>query len=231
MQVRQRRYNLNLLQDDKRCKLLHDIVRLASGKQRSGVVLSRLFFRSEGRQPSLFLELIVVVLGVILALGAEEYWAEQERMRLIKQNLKAVQAELEANAAQIKVSYDYHIVAGPKSFAALDFIEKTGSYADASWYNGFQVPLLRHAAFDTALQMGVWAETEVPVTAAVNEAYACFERIEKTADSYQQALAGTRRSDGTRFFNVIGFAYSQLSTNEERCIDAITVAQEALGAS
>ncbi len=192
------------------------------------MVLSRLLFRGEGRQPSLFLELIVVALGVILALAAEEYWADQERQRLINQNLQAVGAELQANEVTIRASYEYHVEAAPKSFAALDYIESTGQYADASWYTGFQVPLLRHAAFDTALQMGVWAETAVPVTAAVNEAYACFERIENTADAYQQALAGTRRTDGVRFFNIIGFAYSQLSGDEERCFKAINAAMDAL---
>ncbi len=192
------------------------------------MILSRLFFRGEGRQPSLFLELIVVALGVILALAAEEYWADQERNRLINQNLQAVRAELEANQATIKASYAYHVDAGPKSFEALDYIESTGKYADASWYDGFRVPLLRHAAFDTALQMGVWAETSVPVTAAVNEAYACFERIEKNADAYQRALAETRRTDGVRFFNIIGFAYAQLSGNEERCFTAISAALDAL---
>lgn len=191
-------------------------------------MLSRLFFRSEGRQPSLFLELLVVVLGVILALGAEEYWAEQERIRLINQNLKAVEAELGANFERIQSSYEYHFQARPKSFEALDIIESEGSYSDAGWYRGFDVPLLRHAAFDTALQMGVWAETPVPVTAAVNEAYACFERIEKTADSYQQAMAETRRADGLRFFNILGFAFGQLSGEEERCLKATTSALEAL---
>lgn len=192
------------------------------------MVLSKLLFRGEGRQPSLFLELIVVALGVILALAGEEYWADMERDRLINQNLEAVLAELQANEERLKVSYEYHAEVGPKSFEALDLLEKGGGYADASWYSGFEVPLLRHAAFDTALQMGVWAETDVPVTAAVNEAYACLERIEKTSDAYQQALAETRRTDGIRFFNIIGFAYAQLSSDEEYCFEAIGVATTAL---
>lgn len=193
------------------------------------MIFSRLFNKSEGQRGSLFLELIVVALGVILALSAEQYWAEMERSRLIDQNYSAVLAELASNREEIQSAYDYHLAAGPKSFESLDYLEsRSGPIADASWYRGTQIPLLKHAAFDTALQMGVWAETNVPVAMAVNEAYACFERIEDTADYFQQALAETRRADGIRFFNIIGFAFSQLSFYEVQCLTAIDAATDAL---
>lgn len=195
------------------------------------MIFNRLFRRgtaADTNSPSLLLELIVVALGVILALAAEQYWANLERERLIEQNLEAVAAELVANREVISTSYDYHADTSPKSFQALEKLQSTGEFVDASWFNGLKVPVVRRAAFDTALQMGVWAETDVATTAAINDAYACFERIETTAISYRTALAETRSTDGVRFFNVVGFAHSTLSEVEGRCLAAISIANSAL---
>ncbi|MGF1454237.1 MAG: hypothetical protein ACFB6R_02535 [Alphaproteobacteria bacterium] len=184
--------------------------------------------KHRGRLLGLAVELGVVTIGVLLALAFDQLREDWQQSAMARASLHAIDEELARNEKSIRDKVDYHEEASTRAFAALDTLDAGEAFVDAAWYRGFEVPVVQEAAYLTALEIGVFARIDPPVSAIVTQAYLCQRVLDKIGDTYLVPLAETRRDQGQRFFNIIGFALSNLVSQDMQCLEDIAAARTRL---
>ena len=156
---------------------------------------------SSGRL-SLLREFVIVIIGALIALAADDYQEASERAERDQQVLVMIKTELQANLDFISEAGDYHSRIQPKWLESADLFAKEGNFTiPDGWQDTRQIESY-NAAYQLAVINGtlsrITPESGIKLTRVYDE-IANFDE-----ERSQIALATIQSSfrDGTRYYTL-----------------------------
>ena len=177
------------------------------------------------------LEGLFIVVGVVLGFGVAQYGERRQERELAARVLQGLRDEITYNAAQLAPALQKHVAwqdaieqwfddntkTPPPHLAARDaFIATMPGFDPTGDLNDFELPfpILRSAAWDTAVSTGALRLIDYEVTAALSEIYA-----------WQGALPSIP-TDDTAFFDPAQLVPATIRTSF--ALDALIISENAL---
>ena len=116
-------------------------------------------------------EIILVVVGILIALGINNWNNNRESKAVVKDNLLRIEREIINNQDRIKKVFDYHVM-------VKDTINKVNlpeAFDEVSnklgFWRGHQIFRLQDAAFQSAIQSGVSKDINLELLEQLNKLY------------------------------------------------------------
>lgn len=132
----------------------------------------------------LFLEMLVITFGVLLAFGLNAWWEGRKQAEFDRVTLSQINIEIDRNYDAIDSVYKYRLDLYPKIVA----IERGElSVADIE-YRGTRSPRLETAAYDLALVSGVFGRVEPEKAQTLVKTYLNFDNVNQTHRLYANSL-------------------------------------------
>ena len=169
------------------------------------------------RLATLLLEVIAIVFGVLLGLGANEWQEDRERAAFVAESREVMLDELAANYALLIRSRQYHLDLLEPIIAARNALRR-GEPPPPFDYVGFRAAVTTRAAYDTALNASVFAYIDPHDAREIANAYRLIDNVKAQDDRYKLALA---MSTGGRFLEVLPLAFGDLLWSEDAALQAI----------
>ena len=181
---------------------------------------------------TLFREFVIVIIGALIALAADDYQEASERAERDQQVLVMIQTELKANLEFIAEAGDYHSGIQPKWLESADLFAKDGNFTiPEGWEDTRQIESY-NAAYQLAVINGTLSriapESGIKLTRVYDE-MANFDE-----ERSQIALATIQSSfrDGTRYYTLrnvgLQLEIRYIETMTPLLEEAITVVEQQL---
>jgi hypothetical protein len=137
---------------------------------------------------SALFEATFVVLGVVLALAANEWRQARADQRESERALAAILEELESNRDAVAESLEYH----SNLLGLLNADHAEGWSPEPQHFNrGFIFPArISHTAWESASETGALTKTDLEIVIKLSDAYAMQERYEAQARSAGEIIYG-----------------------------------------
>ena len=177
-------------------------------------------------------EFVIVIIGALIALAADDYQEASERAERDRQVLVMIQTELQANLDFIIEAGDYHSSIQPKWLESADLFAKEGNFTlPEGWQDTRQIESY-NAAYQLAVINGtlsrITPESGIKLTRVYDE-IANFDE-----ERSQIALATIQSSfrDGTRYYTLrnvgLQLEIRYIDTMTPLLEEAITVVEQQL---
>lgn len=147
-------------------------------------IVSKGGFRWLSGWSKLFLEMLAITFGVLLAFGLNAWWQDRSLAEFDRVSLSQIQTEIDRNYDTIKIGYDYRTNLYPK----LLNVERGVLSMSKIEFQGTRPPRIETAAYDLALTSGVFARIEPGKAQTFIRTYLDFENIENTHTLYAASL-------------------------------------------
>lgn len=132
----------------------------------------------------LFLEMLAITFGVMLAFVLNEWRSESKRKAFTELSLAQVEAEIDRNYDKINTAYEYHL----KLYKGVIAAQKDGRSLGEIGYRGTQPPRLERAAYEIALGNSVFAQHDPEVSQRIVATYLDFQNVSRTHALYSSGL-------------------------------------------
>jgi hypothetical protein len=132
----------------------------------------------------LFLEMLAITFGVMLAFVLNEWRSESKRKAFTELSLTQVEAEIDRNYDKINAAYDYHVKLYKNVIAA----QNDGRTLAEIGFRGTQPPRLERAAYEIALGNSVFAQHDPEESQRIVATYLDFENVSRTHALYSSGL-------------------------------------------
>lgn len=132
----------------------------------------------------LFLEMLAITFGVLLAFALTEWRTEAKRENFTTLSLAQVDAEIERNYETIGRAYDYHV----RLYKDVTAAQNDGRSLREIQFRGTQPPKLERAAYEIALGNAVFADLDPAKSQQIVATYLDFENIDKIHGLYSSGL-------------------------------------------
>lgn len=176
-------------------------------------------------------EILLVVVGILIALGINN-WNDQKRTEAsVNNNLERIEQEIISNQTRINRVFDYHMMVRDsiRNVVLPDNLEDAKK--KMKFWRGHQIFRLQDAAFQTAIQSGISQNIDVNLLEKLNSLYSTQTFYNDLSKSVTQGLYGldfSTRDGFGRIKNLIAMTmedvyYLEVELNEafEICLTGI----------
>lgn len=132
----------------------------------------------------LFLEMLAITFGVLLAFALNEWRSESKQRAFIDLSLAQVEAEIDRNYKTVLRTYEYHV----RMYKNIVAAQQDGRSLMEIEFRGTQPPKLERAAYEIALGNAVFAEHDPKESQEIVAIYLDFENIEKIHGLYSSGI-------------------------------------------
>ena len=133
-------------------------------------------------------EMLLVVVGILIALGINN-WNDQKKIQAdVRSNLERIENEILSNQKRIDRVFDYHLMVRD----SIKQIHLPDNLADAKgkmgFWRGHQIFRLQDAAFQTAIQSGINQNIDIDLLEKLNSLYSTQTFYNDLSKSVTQGL-------------------------------------------
>lgn len=132
----------------------------------------------------LFVEMLVITFGVLLAFGLNAWWEGRKQAEFDRVSLSQVYDEIDRNYDTIANIYSYRTDLYPKILS----VENGNMLMSETGFQGTRPPQIEKAAYDLALASGVFARSKPESAQTLISIYLDFDGIKNTHQLYASSL-------------------------------------------
>ena len=135
-------------------------------------------------------EILLVVVGILIALGINNWNDQKKTEASIANNLERIEQEIISNQNRINRVFDYHVMVRDsiKNIVLPDNLED--AKMKMNFWRGHQIFRLQDAAFQTAIQSGISQNIDVDLLEKLNSLYSTQTFYNDLSKSVTQGLYG-----------------------------------------
>ena len=168
-----------------------------------------------------FGEIILVVVGILIALGINN-WNEERKTEKVKvQLLESIQKEIDVNRAQIANVFDYHKKLRD-TLKQIDLEALVQGKQGLSFWQGHRIFRLRSSSFQTAVQSGVIKDFDLDLSESLNNLYTKIQFYNDFGQSVNNGIYGINRSTeegAQQMFNFVRMIMEDVYYAESELLD------------
>ncbi len=175
----------------------------------------------------LLLELTLIVVGALLALGFTEWQEDRERERLARDLMVNIQAELVTNMETLTSLLPYHQAMYARMGELLVQLDQTDTWTfPPDDYRGVEAAKLLSSAQDAAIVAQVFPTFGADTIQSLSQVGALISEYRRNQSTFGLATLQTDFGDGERYLRLLQFWFDDLVRSESELLEAIEQALE-----